>query len=140
MIVGGLFDAEDLYGPLETYKGIEKHGKDNYNTLVFGPWDHGKWASSGVRNTVGNYYFGDSISLKFQKEIETKFFHHFLKGKGDKNSGLPEAYVFDSGKKEWKSYDAWPPKNVVKQDWFLSENQELTSTKKSIKELNLLVI
>ena len=41
MIVGGEFDAEDLYGPLETYKGIEKHGKDNYNTLVFGPWDHG---------------------------------------------------------------------------------------------------
>ena len=125
MIVGGWFDAEDLYGPLETYKAIEKNGKDNYNTLVFGPWDHGKWASAGVENYVGNYYFGDSISLKFQSEIETKFFNHFLKGKGDKNSGLPEAYVFDSGKKEWKSYDAWPPENVVKEDWFLNRNQGL---------------
>ena len=81
MIVGGWFDAEDLYGPLETYKGIEKYGKNNYNTLVFGPWDHGGWARNSVKNAVGNYYFGDSISLKFQKEIETKFFHHFLKGK-----------------------------------------------------------
>ena len=125
MIVGGWFDAEDLYGPLETYKAIEKNGKDNYNTLVFGPWDHGKWARAGVENYVGNYYFGDSISLKFQSEIETKFFNHFLKGKGDKNSGLPEAYVFDSGKKEWKSYDAWPPENVVKEDWFLNRNQGL---------------
>ena len=125
MIVGGWFDAEDLYGPLETYKAIEKNGKDNYNTLVFGPWDHGKWARSGVENYVGNYYFGDSISLKFQSEIETKFFNHFLKGKGDKNSGLPEAYVFDSGKKEWKSYDAWPPENVVKENWFLNRDQGL---------------
>ena len=133
VIVGGWYDAEDLYGPLETYKGIEKNGKDNYNTLVFGPWDHGKWASSGVRNAVGNYYFGDSISLKFQTDIETKFFNHFLKGKGDKNSGLPEAYVFDSGKKEWKSYDAWPPKNVEKQAWILSEEQELTYSNPNIK-------
>ena len=68
MIVGGWFDAEDLYGPLETYKGIEKYGKNNYNTLVFGPWDHGGWARNSVKNAVGNYYFGDSISLKFQKE------------------------------------------------------------------------
>jgi hypothetical protein len=128
MIVGGFFDAEDLYGPLETYKGIEKNGKENYNTLVFGPWDHGKWASSAVRNDVGNYYFGDSISLKFQKEIETKFFNHFLKGKGDKNSGLPEAYVFDSGKKEWKSYDAWPPTSVIRESFFLNSNQELKKT------------
>ena len=125
MIVGGWFDAEDLYGPLETYKAIEKNGKENYNTLVFGPWDHGKWARAGVENYVGNYYFGDSISLKFQSEIETKFFNHFLKGKGDKNSGLPEAYVFDSGKKEWKSYDAWPPENMVKENWFLNRNQGL---------------
>ncbi len=138
MIVGGFYDAEDLYGPLETYKGIEKNGNDNYNTLVFGPWDHGKWSRNTVKNTVGNYYFGDSISLKFQKEVETKFFNHFLKGKGDKNSGLPEAYVFDSGKKEWKSYNSWPPKNVVKQDWFLSDSQQLTSTKNASKQINFI--
>lgn len=139
MVVAGEFDAEDLYGPLETYKAIEKHGKDNYNTLVFGPWDHGKWSRTGVENYVGNYYFGDSISLKFQKEIETKFFNHFLKGNGDKNSGLPEAYVFDSGRKVWKSYDTWPPKNIVKENWFLSENQELTASKNRRKLLSLLV-
>ncbi|MGB0892546.1 MAG: CocE/NonD family hydrolase, partial [Flavobacteriaceae bacterium] len=89
MVVGGWFDAEDLYGPLETYKAIEKHQPNNYNTLVFGPWDHGGWARNKVQNKVGNYYFGDSISLKYQTDIETKFFNHFLKGKGDKNSGLP---------------------------------------------------
>ena len=131
MVVGGWFDAEDLYGPLETYKNIEQYNEGNYNTIVFGPWDHGRWARRNGRTVVGNYYFGDGISEFFQENIETKFFSHFLKGSGDKNSGLPEAYVFDSGRKEWKQYEAWPPKGVVKQDMFLSKNQELTSELKS---------
>lgn len=138
MIVGGWFDAEDLYGPLETYKNIEKNQPNNYNTLVFGPWDHGGWARNKVPNKVGNYYFGDSISLKFQKETETKFFNHFLKGDGSKNSGLPEAYVFDTGKKEWKSYDIWPPKNAEKQSFYLSQDQELTTTKKGNSRINFI--
>ncbi|WP_431164989.1 CocE/NonD family hydrolase [Tenacibaculum halocynthiae] len=138
MVVGGWFDAEDLYGPLETYKGIEKNQPNNYNTLVFGPWDHGGWSRNKVPNKVGNYYFGDSISLKFQKEVETKFFNHFLKGDGSKNSGLPEAYVFDTGKKTWKSYDIWPPKNAKKETFFLSENQELTTSKKGNSKINFI--
>lgn len=131
MIVGGEYDAEDLYGPLETYKTIEKYNKDNYNTLVFGPWSHGQWARGSVDNSVGNYKFGDSISIKFQKEVETKFFNHFLKGEGDHNSGLPEAYVFDSGKKSWSSFDSWPPKEAKKATLFLSEDQKLTKEQKS---------
>lgn len=138
MVVGGWFDAEDLYGPLETYKNIEKHNKENYNTLVFGPWDHGGWARDVTRNVVGNYYFGDSISLFYQKNIETKFFNHFLKEEGDKNSGLPEAYVFDSGKKEWKTFPSWPPKEMEKQTFFLSDNEELTAEKKDMVGIQFL--
>jgi len=127
MIVGGWFDAEDLYGPLETYKTIEEYNPKNYNTMVFGPWDHGSWARTKGKNIVGNYYFGDSISEFFQEKIETKFFNHFLKNDGTINSGLPEAYVFDSGKKQWEMYDYWPPKGVMKESMYLSENQQLTS-------------
>ena len=129
MVVGGWFDAEDLYGPLETYKTIEANNPDNYNTMVFGPWDHGAWARTKTQNTVGNYYFGDSISDFFQKNIETRFFEHFLKNNGDHNSGLPEAYVFDSGKKSWKKYDSWPPSNVSKQDFYLNADQQLSKDK-----------
>ncbi|CAM1342185.1 CocE/NonD family hydrolase [Tenacibaculum aestuarii] len=138
MIVGGWFDAEDLYGPLETYKNIEKNQPNNYNTVVFGPWDHGGWSRNKVANKVGNYYFGDSISLKFQKEVETKFFNHFLKGDGTKNSGLPEAYVFDTGKKAWKSYDVWPPENAQKQTFFLSNDQELTTEQKGNNKISFI--
>ncbi|MGV6845131.1 MAG: CocE/NonD family hydrolase [Lutibacter sp.] len=129
MVVGGEFDAEDLYGAINTYKAIEANNPDNYNIFVFGPWSHGQWARTSVKNKVGNIYFGDSISLNYQKNVETIFFNHFLKGNHQKNINLPEAYVFDSGKKEWNSYAVWPPKNVEKQKMFLSENQKLTTVK-----------
>nr|WP_299488333.1 CocE/NonD family hydrolase [uncultured Allomuricauda sp.] len=137
MIVGGWFDAEDLYGPLETYKNIEKH-TDGYNTMVFGPWDHGRWARRNGRSLVGNYYFGDSISEFYQENIETKFFNHFLKGDGGDNSGLPEAYVFDSGRKAWKTYDSWPPPGVEKQTMFLSRNQNLTSDSEDVEGIQFI--
>ncbi|MGB0837717.1 MAG: CocE/NonD family hydrolase [Flavobacteriaceae bacterium] len=129
MVVAGEFDAEDLYGPLEAYKNIEKYNPKNYNTLVFGPWSHGQWASSNPRNAVGNYYFGDSISLNYQTQVEAKFFNHFLKGSGDHNSGLPEAMVYDTGKKQWNSYDVWPPENAEDMEMYLGADQNLSGTK-----------
>nr|WP_299175260.1 CocE/NonD family hydrolase [uncultured Allomuricauda sp.] len=137
MIVGGWFDAEDLYGPLETYKNIEKH-TEGYNTMVFGPWDHGRWARRNGRSLVGNYYFGDSISEFYQENIETKFFNHFLKGDGGDNSGLPEAYVFDSGRKAWETYDSWPPPGVEKQTMFLSRNQNLTADSEDVEGIQFI--
>ncbi|MBX5478560.1 MAG: CocE/NonD family hydrolase, partial [Pyrinomonas methylaliphatogenes] len=46
MTVGGWFDAEDLYGALNTYKATEKQSPGAYNILVMGPWYHGGWARS----------------------------------------------------------------------------------------------
>ncbi|XLS31007.1 CocE/NonD family hydrolase [Flavobacteriaceae bacterium M23B6Z8] len=124
MIVGGWFDAEDLYGPLETYENIEKRSK-NYNTLVMGPWSHGDWARTKERQAIGNVYFGDDISKFYQNEIETNFFNHFLKGAGDQNSGLPEAYVFDTGRNEWQTFDTWPPENTEAKVYSLQQNQRM---------------
>ena len=44
MVVGGWFDAENLYGALNTYKTIERHNRSINNTLVMGPWFHGGWS------------------------------------------------------------------------------------------------
>lgn len=124
MVVGGLFDAEDLYGPFETYEKIENQS-DNYNTLVFGPWSHGDWARSKKRQAIGNVYFGDDISENFQKDIETTFFNHFLKNNGEGESGLPEAYMYDSGSYVWKSYTEWPPATSQKKTFWLQSNGRL---------------
>lgn len=132
MIVGGFFDAEDLYGPLETYKTIEANNPNTYNTIVMGPWSHGDWARKRDRQSVSNVYFGDDINETFQRDVESKFFHHFLKyGTGDNNTGLPEAYMFDTGKKAWSSFDTWPPKQAQKKTFYFSDEQELTTAEAS---------
>nr|WP_314837934.1 CocE/NonD family hydrolase [uncultured Flavobacterium sp.] len=130
MTVGGWFDAEDLYGPLNTYSTIEKSSK-NYNTIVMGPWSHGDWARNSAKQVIGNINFGDSISGFYQKNIEANFFRHFLKNNGKGENKLPEAYVFDSGKKEWKTYDAWPPKNTEKKAFFMQDNKLSQMAKKN---------
>lgn len=133
MVVGGLFDAEDLYGPWETYKNIEKRS-NNYNTVVFGPWSHGDWARTKKRQAVGNVYFGDDISEYYQKEIETKFFNHWLKGEGNGDTTLPEAHIFDTGKKEWQSFDSWPPQQKMGVGFFLGPNNTLAGSAASKNE------
>ena len=130
MVVGGLFDAEDLYGPWETYKNIEKRS-NNYNTVVFGPWSHGDWARNRKRQAVGNVYFGDDISAYYQNEIETKFFNHWLKGGGDGDTKLPEAHIFDTGTKEWKSFEVWPPKTSMTASFYLDANNRLSGSPSS---------
>lgn len=110
MTVGGWFDAEDLYGPLNIYKNVERFNPDNKNnTIVMGPWSHGNWSRERGKQMVNHIHFGDSISTFYQKNIETPFFEHHLKGK--KNPELPEAYMFDTGTKEWNQFTQWPPKD-----------------------------
>ncbi len=128
MIVGGFFDAEDLYGPFQTYKEIEKTSS-NYNTIVYGPWSHGDWARTTKRQAIGNVYFGDDISENFQRDIETNFFNHFLKGDGSDKSNLPEAYMYDTGKRQWMAYNEWPPKNTSIKTYYLEEDQKLANVK-----------
>jgi putative CocE/NonD family hydrolase len=132
MTVGGWYDAEDLYGPLNIYKTIEANSPNAYNTLVMGPWAHGGWASEQGKTTHNHIYFGDSISTFYQREIERKFFGWFLKGEGQPK--LPEAYMFDTGKKEWRQFDVWPPKEYAPLKLYFAENGKLYVNQPSPKE------
>lgn len=123
LFVGGFFDAEDLYGPFASYKAIEENS-DNNNSIAFGPWSHGDWARMAKRQAVGNVYFGDYINRDFQKNVITPFFNHFLKGK---TAELPEAMMYDTGTREWKSYSQWPPKNVGKRIYYLGNDERLVA-------------
>lgn len=127
MTVGGWFDAEDLYGPLNIYKAVEQSSPGAYNTLVMGPWGHGDWAHEAGKSTHNHIYFGDSISTFYQREIERTFFAFHLKGEGA--PALPEAYMFDTGKKEWKKFDTWPPKDAARLQLYFGENSKLSINK-----------
>ena len=110
LTVGGWFDAEDLFGPLNIYKTIEKNTPGAVNTIVMGPWGHGDWANERGKSTHHHIYFGDSISTFYLREIERPFFAHHLKNGSDPK--LPEAYMFNTGSREWQRFDVWPPKEI----------------------------
>src|SRR5579862_4159927 len=43
LVVGGWFDAEDMFGSLHTYEAIKKQSPATDLRLVMGPWTHGEW-------------------------------------------------------------------------------------------------
>ena len=123
MTVGGWFDAEDLYGPLNIYKNVEANNPTAKNTIVMGPWSHGDWARNREHQMVNHIYFGDDLSDFYQKNIEFPFFSYYLKGKGELD--LPEAYMFDTGLKVWKQFSEWPTTEYDPVTLSFAENGEL---------------
>ena len=129
MTVGGWFDAEDLAGPLNIYKAIEKNNPKAKNTLVMGPFSHGGWSRESGKHFHNDIYFGDSIATFYQKNMEFKFFNHYLKENSKNAAALPEAYMFDTGKKEWKEFTNWPPKNNNKLNFYLNSDGKIANQK-----------
>jgi putative CocE/NonD family hydrolase len=125
MTVGGWFDAEDLFGALNTYKSVEKQSPGAYNILVMGPWFHGGW-SRGDGDGLGNVRFGAKTSVFYRENIELPFFNYYLKDKGALK--LPEAYVFETGSNKWKTYEQWPPANTRSESLYLGSNGKLSFT------------
>ncbi len=125
MTVGGWFDAEDLFGALNTYKSVEKQSPGAYNILVMGPWFHGGW-SRGDGEGLGDVRFGSKTSVFYRENIELPFFNYYLKDKGKPE--LPEAYVFETGSNKWKTYDHWPPANARAEDLYIYANGKLSFT------------
>jgi hypothetical protein len=126
LVVGGWFDAEDLFGALHTYEAIEKQSPNNNTRLVMGPWTHGAWAGSEWTK-FATHEFGSNTSKYFQDSLETTFFNYYLKDKG--NFTAAEATVFETGSNEWKHYEVWPPKNSSTVNYFLNKSNKLSLQK-----------
>ena len=124
LVVGGWYDAEDLFGALHTYQAIEKQNPGATNRLVMGPWTHGAWSRADW-STYGPLNFGQNTAQYYRQQLETPFFNYYLKDKGTFNPA--EATVFDTGTNEWKTYPAWPPKASQARPFYLSGAGQLTT-------------
>jgi uncharacterized protein len=122
LVVGGWYDAEDLYGTFKTYQGIEKNNPEIRNSLVIGPWIHGGWARTDG-SYLGNVSFESKASWYYRDSIELPFFNYYLKNKGSIH--LAKATMFMTGKNEWKKFDQWPPKNTDEKKLYLESNGKL---------------
>ena len=106
MTVGGWFDAEDLFGALETYRAIERQSARTDNTLVMGPWRHGGWAG-GDGDRLGDVTFGAKTAEFYREHIELPFFEKHLRSKP--GAARPEAWTFETGTNTWNRHAVWPP-------------------------------
>jgi putative CocE/NonD family hydrolase len=116
MTVGGWYDAENLFGALETYKKVEASSPGATNVVVMGPWRHGGWAG-GDGASLGPVPFNSKTAEFFRDRIQFPFFQRHLKGKDA--TVFPEAWVFETGTNQWRTFDAWPPRKVRPRSLFL---------------------
>ncbi len=130
LVVGGWFDAEDLFGALHTYEAIEQNSKVNKNYLVMGPWTHGAWSRPGW-DKFGSYNFNSNTSQYFQDSLQTVFFNYYLRDKGQFNAA--EATLFETGTNEWKHFAKWPMDNVKNISYYLTADKKLSTTKTNTK-------
>ena len=131
LIVGGWYDSEDLYGPLNIYKSIEEKNPANNNYIVMGPWSHGGWSRSNG-SSFGDFTFPENTSDYYNEKILNPFFDYFLKGEGTLT--IPEAVTYRTGENIWIHHDEYPPANTTTTNLYFSENGKLVWNKSSNEE------
>ncbi|MBL8086842.1 MAG: CocE/NonD family hydrolase [Chthonomonas sp.] len=124
LTVGGLFDAEDLYGAFNVYRNAELLNPGIDCKLVMGPWTHGGWGYGNGRYLDG-LDFQQNTGVQFRNEIEAPFFRHYLLEDGP-GITLPEVRMFQTGSNRWMSCDQWPPKPTREVRWYVSPGQALS--------------
>ena len=107
--VGGYYDQEDINGPQLMYGHMEKKDSFNRNHIVLGPWYHGQWGRL-KGDSIAGISFGSNTGEWF-RDLQKKWFDYYLKGIGD--GKFDEAYAFQTGTNEWKTYSSWPPKEAT---------------------------
>jgi putative CocE/NonD family hydrolase len=121
LTVGGWFDAEDLVGPLLTYRTIEQSSPGAFNAIVMGPWSHGGW-SRGDGDRLGNLDFRSKTGAYYREAIEYAFFARHL---DSGSAAVAEATMFQTGTHEWRRYEAWPPRNATKKALYFGAGRAL---------------
>jgi hypothetical protein len=106
LAVGGWYDAEDLQGPLTLARAATANAPQGPVTLVMGPWVHGGW-NRGDGERLGAIPFGSKTAAYFRENIEFPFFECHLKNKCGES--FPAAWLFETGRNEWRRFDKWPP-------------------------------
>src|SRR5262245_3250993 len=123
MVVGGWFDAENLYGALNIYQAIEKNNPKTKNILVMGPWSHGGW-SRGAGDSLGSIRFDSRTAEWYRENLELPFFNFFLKDQGELKTA--EATAFQTGTNQWKTYEQWPPKEIEIRNFYFHPGGKLS--------------
>ena len=121
--VGGYWDQEDVLGPQEAYRTLERQDARHWNHIVLGPWFHGGWAGR-MTDSFGPMQFGSDVGLYYRANIERPWFFNWLHGDG--SATFAEAYVYEVGSNRWRTFDAWPPREARPARLYLHDDGKLS--------------
>ena len=129
LVVGGWFDAENLYGTLEAYRALRARSPAAVVSLVMGPFAHRGWLDRDAPHTMhGDLYLGDSLATVFQRDVEAPFFRAHLKRASSTTAPAASSMLFDTGRKTWTRFARWPAPGVVRRSYFFGGDGSLTTT------------
>jgi putative CocE/NonD family hydrolase len=78
----------------------------------------------GDGDRLASVSFASKTAQFYRDNIMLPFFLHHLKGKDDPK--LPEAYVFETGRNQWRKHDAWPPKEARERTLYFQAGGKLS--------------
>ncbi len=106
ILVHSLWDQEDIYGAIATYKAVEPKDAGNDKLfLVMGPWHHGGEIGDG--STLGPLQWGSDTGLHFRQHILAPFLAHYLKDGAPPDDVAP-VMAYQSGTDKWERLQSWP--------------------------------
>lgn len=126
LVVGGTFDAEDLYGTFALHRAIKEQAPTTPLYLAVGPWNHGGWHGNEDYQNLGQTWFGGSTVAYYQKNIEYPFFSYYLDGKGQ--APQYKAELFYTGENRWHQLEQWPLQDTKPKHVYLQQGGRLSGS------------
>ncbi len=123
LLVGSLWDAEDIYGYLAMWKALKP--KDTNGDMVrmsIGPWYHGQGIEEG--STLGAVKFGMDTAKWWRKNVLAPTLAHYLKDDAPPLTIAPVT-AFETGTNEWRSFQSWPVAGAKGTPLYLKPNGAL---------------
>jgi uncharacterized protein len=107
MWLQGLWDQEDMWGAIHSYRAVEPMDKSNtMNYLVMGPWFHSQVNREG--RTLGPFNWDGDTTADFREQVLLPFFNQYLKDDAPV-ADTPPVLIYNTGENHWDRFKAWPP-------------------------------
>ena len=102
LIVGSLWDQEDIYGAAALFQAVKGTGKARF---ALGPWYHGQVNYPGV--SLGQLDWRTDTARWFRLNVMIPFLDEQLKGGSP--AKIARVTAFDVGPNQWRRLEDWPP-------------------------------
>ncbi len=119
LLVGSLWDAEDIYGYMAVWKALKPKDTNNLVRMSIGPWYHGQGIDEG--SSLGAVKFGMDTSKWWRRHVLAPTLAHYLKDEAPPLD-LATVTAFETGTNEWRNFQTWPASNAKSTPLYLKPN------------------